>query len=238
MRHLITSRLSSQPLQPLWGMAIAVGLWLATMCAQPAFATGVYDIPALDPDQPTWVLDQADVISPLNQGKLDKTLSNLAKQTGNQVHMVTVRRLDYGETPDSFTQELFTQWFPSSVDQANQVLIVLDTVTNGTAIQTGKEVQAQLPAEVATSIAQETMRVPLREGNYNQSLVDAANRLSAVLSGEADPGPPEVKVAVAESTFKSAEETDDKSATIIVVGLLIAATVIPMVTYFMYQSGS
>jgi uncharacterized protein len=238
MRHLITSRLSSKPWQRLWGMAISAILWLATVCLQPAFATGVYDIPPLDPDQPTWVLDQADVISPLNQGKLDKTLSNLAKQTGNQVRMVTVRRLDYGETPDSFASDLFTQWFPSSVEQASQVLIVLDTVTNGTAIQTGEKVQAQLPPDVATSVAQETMRVPLREGNYNQSLVDAANRLSAVLSGEPDPGPPEVKVAVAESTFKSAEETDDQSATIIVVGLLIAATVIPMVTYFMYQSGS
>ncbi|MBW4549662.1 MAG: TPM domain-containing protein [Aphanocapsa sp. GSE-SYN-MK-11-07L] len=219
-------------------MAIAAILWLATIGVQPAFATGVYDIPPLDPNQPTWVLDQADVISPLNQGKLDKTLSNLAQQTGNQVRIVTVRRLDYGETPDSFTSDLFTQWFPSSVEQANQVLIVLDTVTNGTAIRTGEKAQTQLPPDVATSVAQETMRVPLREGNYNQSLVDAANRLSAVLSGEADPGPPEIKVAVAESTFKSAEETDDRSATIIVIGLLIAATVIPMVTYFMYQSGS
>jgi uncharacterized protein len=237
MRHQITSRLCSKSFLRLWGMAIALILSIGT-CIQPALATGVYDIPPLDPDKPTWVLDQADVISPLNQGKLDKMLSSLAKQTGNQVRMVTVRRLDYGVTPDSLTEELFTQWFPTSTDQAKQVLIVLDTVTNGTAIRTGEQVQTQLAPEVATSVAQETMRMPLRDGNYNQSLVDAADRLTAVLSGEADPGPPEIKVAVAESTFKSAEETDDKSATIIVVVLLIAATVIPMVTYFMYQGGS
>jgi uncharacterized protein len=236
MRHQI-ARLRSKPFLRLWGMAIALILSIGT-CVQPALATGAYDIPPLDPDKPTWVLDQADVISPLNQGKLDKMLGNLAKQTGNQVRMVTVRRLDYGVTPDSLTEELFTQWFPTSTDQAKQVLIVLDTVTNGTAIRTGEQVQTQLTPEVATSVTQETMRMPLRDGNYNQSLVDAADRLTAVLSGEADPGPPEIKVAVAESTFKSAEETDDKSATIIVVVLLIAATVIPMVTYFMYQGGS
>ncbi|MFN9317428.1 MAG: YgcG family protein, partial [Microcystis sp.] len=37
-----------------------------------------------------------------------------------------------------------------------------------------------------------------------------------------------------ESTFTTAEETDDKNATIWVIVLLVLATVIPMVTYFWY----
>jgi len=91
--------------------------------------------------------------------------------------------------------------------------------------------------EVAKSIAGETMLVPIREGSYNQGLLDAASRFSLVLSGEPDPGPPEIKVVEVESTFTKAEETDDKSASIIVVVLLIAATIIPMATYFWYQRG-
>ncbi|WP_257790486.1 hypothetical protein [Parathermosynechococcus lividus] len=43
---------------------------------------------------------------------------------------------------------------------------------------------------------------------------------------------------ITEKTYKSKSETDDRSATIIVVMLLIAATVIPMVTYFIYQGSS
>jgi uncharacterized protein len=39
-----------------------------------------------------------------------------------------------------------------------------------------------------------------------------------------------------DGTFAKAEETDSKSATIIVVALLVAATVIPMATYFLYQA--
>jgi uncharacterized protein len=58
----------------------------------------------------------------------------------------------------------------------------------------------------------------------------------AVLSGKPDPGAPVVadNVSVAR-TYKTAEETDQGSATVWVIGLLIAATVIPMVTYFFYQ---
>jgi uncharacterized protein len=56
----------------------------------------------------------------------------------------------------------------------------------------------------------------------------------AVLSGLEDPGPPEVKELNIEGTFTTAEETDDRSATIWTIVLLVLATVIPMVTYFWY----
>lgn len=80
--------------------------------------------------------------------------------------------------------------------------------------------------------------VPLRNGNkYNQAFLDASDRLAAVLSGEADPGPPVVETAIqTEGTFARAEETDDRSATVIVVALLAAATIIPMATYYIYQA--
>jgi hypothetical protein len=130
-------------------MAIAIVMLCLQALAQPVLATGVYNIPTLDPAKPTWVLDQASVVSLINQGKLDKTLSNLAEQTGKEVRMVSVRRLDYGETPDSFAQKLFEKWFPTTESQANQVLIVLDTVTNGTAIRTGEQVRDPLTDAIA-----------------------------------------------------------------------------------------
>ena len=56
----------------------------------------------------------------------------------------------------------------------------------------------------------------------------------AVLSGLEDPGPPAVKELNIEGTFTTAEDTDDRSAAIWTIVLLILATVIPMVTYFWY----
>ncbi|MEA5512497.1 photosystem II repair protein Psb32 [Nodularia sp. UHCC 0506] len=207
----------------------------ASVFVSPALATGVYQIPNLTENN--WVLDQSDIISRVNEGKISSTFEDLAKKTGNEVRFVTLRRLDYGETPESFSQELFEKWFPTAAAQANQTLVVLDTVTNGTAIVTGEEVKPLLTDAIAESVVSETMGIPIRNGNkYNQAFVDASDRLVAVLSGEADPGPPEVTETVqVEGTFTKAEDTDKGNATAWVVGLLIAATVIPMATYFVYQ---
>lgn len=217
---------------PLLTVILAFSLF-----AIPASATGVYQIPDLVPGDSTWVLDQGEVISRLNEGNISKTFEDLAKKTSNEVRFVTIRRLDYGETPESFAKALFEKWFPTPEVQANQTLLVLDTVTNGTAIITGNQVKSLLTDAIAQSVANETLSAPLRDGNkYNQAFLDASDRLVAVISGQPDPGPPEIvdKVQV-EGTFKKAEETDQGNATAWVVGLLIAATVIPMATYYIYQ---
>ena len=209
----------------------------SSLLATPALATGVYQMPNLVAGDTTWVLDEGDVISRINEGKISSALGNLAKETGNEVRFVTVRRLDYGETPESFTKALFEKWFPTKEAQANQTLLVLVTVTNGTEIITGDKVKSLLTDSIAESVASETLGTPLRDGNkYNQAFIDASDRLVAVLSGQPDPGPPKIvdKVQV-EGTFKKAEETDQGNATAWVVGLLIAATIIPMATYYIYQ---
>lgn len=215
---------------------LLLALLAGTLWVTPVWATSAIDIPF--PGTTAGVIDEGNVLSAVTQGSVGRSLQDLSEATGINVHVVTLHRLDYGETPQSFVDDLFSQWFPDPESQANQVIIALDTVTNGTAIHYGDAVAERLNPETAESIVQETMRVPLRDGNYNQSVLDTVDRLAKVLKGEPDPGPPVVRETVVEKTYKSKEETDDRSATIIVVALLIAATVIPMVTYFMYQGSS
>jgi uncharacterized protein len=207
----------------------------SSVFATPVLATGVYQIPNLTANN--WVLDQGEILSRINEGKISNAFGDLAKKTGNQVRFVTIRRLDYGETPESFTQALFEKWFPTPVEQAHQILLVLDTVTNGTAIVTGESVKSLLTDAIAESLVTETLAIPIRDGNkYNQAFLDASDRLVTVLSGEPDPGPPQVMETVqVDSTFTKAEDTNQGNATAWVVGLLIAATIIPMATYFVYQ---
>jgi uncharacterized protein len=208
--------------------------------AAPAHATGVYQMPKVSVGEPTWVIDKGEVLSRLNEGRLSDILDNLAKKSGQEVRMVTIHRLDYGETPESFTNALFEKWFPTAKEQANQTLLVIDTLTNGTAIRTGETVKSVMPDDIAESVASETLLAPLRDGNkYNQALLDASDRIVAVLSGNPDPGPPAVEQTVqVAGTFKSAEETDTKNSTIWVVVILVIATVVPMATYFFYQGFS
>ena len=214
----------------------ALLLIVAVSClAAPAIATGLFDLPDFNPED-VWVVDTADAISSANQSKLTKTFKELADETGQEVRMVAIRRLDYGETVDSLAEEIFQDWYPTTQDRANQTLLVLDTLTNNVAIRTGDSARGLVNADIAKSIVDETVGYNLRQGNkYNQAFLETGDRLVAVLSGQEDPGPPimndEIQI---EGTFTKAEDTDRGSATIWVIGFLIVATVIPMATYYWY----
>lgn len=219
--------------QPIW--MVMMPLLMATqLFVAPAHATGVYEMPAFAPDR--WILDKAEIISRSNEGMISNTLKQLAADTGYEVRYVTIHRLDYEETAQSFAEQLFQTWFPTPEAQANQVLLVMDNVTNNTGIKTGSAVQSVLSEPIAQSVAQETVLVPLKQGNkYNQAFLDATARLSAVLSGEADPGPPAVNETIqVEGTFATPEETKASNATFWVIGFLIVATIVPMATYYWY----
>ncbi|MGJ3251692.1 MAG: photosystem II repair protein Psb32 [Elainellaceae cyanobacterium] len=217
---------------PLLVAIALIQLWVA-----PAYATGVYDLPSVSAGESTWVIDEADILSRISKGKISQAFKSLSDETGREVRFVTIHRLDYGETAESLVNKLFETWFPTEDAQANQVVLLLDNVTNNAAIRAGDEVKDVLSDDISESVAQETLMVPLRNGNkYNQALLDAGDRLVAVLSGQPDPGPPVVADTVqAESTFASAEETDTNNATVLVIGFLVAATIIPMATYYAYK---
>jgi uncharacterized protein len=233
----IASPLEKLLLLSLVTISISIGIFVL-----PAQATAVYEVPAVSAGVPSWVIDKADVLSLSTKGAVKSTLEQLAKQTDKEVRFVTIHRLDYGDTVQTFTDKLFKKWFPTDAEQANQTLIVLDNVTNTIGIHTGAEVKSTLTDAIATSITTETMQAPLRSGNkYNQAFVDGADRLAAVLSGQADPGPP-VVISTPEigRTYLKAEETEANRTNflVIVIGLLIIATVIPMATWWWYQNQS
>lgn len=235
-RHLVLRwKLAFQSLLSIAiGLVLSLHLWgLGTPAAQ---ATGVYNFPPSVGDS-TWIIDEADILSRLNESKISSQLADLSQATGSYVRFVTIHRLDYGETIESFTDQLFEKWFPAPEAQANQTLLVLDNVTNTSAIRSGSTVQATLTEDTAKSIAQETLLVPLRQGNkYNQAFSDASDRLYAVISGQPDPGPPVYEETIQTGgTFATPEETQESNATVWVIGLLLAATVIPMATYYLYQ---
>ncbi|HHP7231793.1 MAG TPA: photosystem II repair protein Psb32 [Xenococcaceae cyanobacterium] len=218
-----------------WLKFLILPLFFSWLFIVPAMATGVDDL-ASPSTMDVWVIDQADEISLANENKLTNTFKKTAQETGQEIRMVAIRRLDYGETVESLADEIFATWYPNAEAQANQTLLVMDTLTNNVALRTGATAAEIVTPDLAESVVQDTVGYDLRNGNkYNQALLDAGDRLVAVLSGEPDPGPPEIEAEISvEGTFTKAEDTDAGSAFFWVIVLLIVATVVPMVTYFWY----
>jgi len=221
---------------------VVVALAVATLLGSsaPAAAVAVYQLPIVSAGEPTWIVDDAGIISRINETKITKRMDALYQGTGQEARLVTIRHFDYGETVQSFTDKLFERWYPDAAQQENQVLLVLDEVTKTVGIRVGEDAAALLDASTAESVAQETVLYPLLEGDkYNQAFLAATDRLVAVLSGEPDPGPPAFDDSFedeSEGTFASAEETQENrnTTTIVVVVLLLLATIIPMATYYAY----
>ena len=234
------STVGPQPLrQGILGVIFSMLLVLG-LAVGPAQALAPFQLPTVSAGEAIWLVDEADIISRINEGKISGRLSKLADQTGQEVRLVTLRHIDYGETIQTFTDKLFERWYPAAEDQANQVLLVLDEVTKTVGIRVGDEAAALLPEAVATSVAQETVLIPLLQGDkYNQAFLDGTDRLVAVLSGQPDPGAPvfdEAFATLSESTFASAETTEENRGNnaVLLIVLLVLATVIPMATYYWY----
>ncbi|HSM84243.1 MAG TPA: TPM domain-containing protein [Nodosilinea sp.] len=195
-------------------------------------------MPTVVAGESTWVVDEASIISRINEAKISGRFSDLFTDTGNEVRLVTIHHFDYGDTIQTFTDKLFERWYPNPEDRANQTLLVLDEVTKTVGIRVGDQSAKFLETETANSVAQETVLFPLLEGDkYNQAFLAASDRLVAVLSGQEDPGPPVFDDSFdSDSTFASAEETAENrgNSTVILIVLLLLATVIPMATYFWY----
>lgn len=209
-------------------------LMLFHLSVNHAYATGVYDLPVINAGEDVWIYDDAQAISRSTEGKITSMLQDLAKNTGNEVRMVVINRLDYGQTIDSLATELFQTWYPTPQEAQNQTLVVVDTLSNKGAIASGEGLTALLTPDISESVVKETLPYSLKDLQYNQALISTGERLVAVLSGQDDPGAPKIEEMKIEGTFTTAEETDDRSATIWTIVLLILATVIPMVTYFWY----
>ena len=127
---------------------VALTLFL-NLSINPALATGVYDLPVISAGEDVWVYDDSDSISRSTEGQLSSSLKKLANETGNEVRMVVINRIDYGDTIDTLTDGIFTKWYPTPEEQTNETLFVLDTLTNRSSIKSGSESNALLTDDIS-----------------------------------------------------------------------------------------
>ncbi len=207
----------------------------ALLTATPTFALSTKDFPSERPK--SQVYDYSEVLSRATNSEIKKKLIELGDDRID-ARLITLRGLDYGVNINSFGSDLIDQWNdendPSSLPL---LLLFIDTQTNQTLVQVDPVLTTQLPESFLKSIAKTTMSKPLREGQrYRQASIDGINRISVVLNGGEDPGPPAVtNVSLDYSNVPSRSDTESSNGAIWVIGLLIIGTIVPMATWWLFS---
>ena len=211
---------------------MAIALLVLGLAVPTALAISPAELGSVRPNER--VLDDADVFSRASRSELDSRLDAL---TGDRVdaRVITVRRLDYGYSLDAFGEQLLENW--SSTGQEPLLLLLLEVQNKRAAIVAEESLQSQLPPSLLKSTARTTMSIPLREGDrYRQASLDGLSRLSVVLGGGEDPGPPEEVVRTTLPTnIPTQAETEESNATTWVIVLLVLGTIIPMATWWVFS---
>jgi uncharacterized protein len=119
----------------------------------------------------------------------------------------------------------------------SQLLLLIESQNNSAAVVASSDLRGQLPSELLSSTAISTMGLPLREGaRYRQASLDALDRLGVVLDGGEDPGPPQLMERLPiETNIPTREETQSSNALLWVVVLLVAGTLVPMITWWVFS---
>lgn len=213
---------------------IAVVVLIVGVPSMPALAMSPTDLPAERPA--SQVLDDADVLSRASRSELNARLEEFG---GDRVdaRLITLRRLDYGLSLDGFGKDLIERWSSEGQGRSPLLLLLIETQNKRAAVLADQSLQSQLPETLLSSTGRTTMAIPLREGDrYRQASIDGLTRLSVVLNGGEDPGPPEEIVRTTLPTnIPTQEETQSSNATTWIIVLLVLGTIIPMATWWVFS---
>jgi uncharacterized membrane protein YgcG len=155
---------------------------------------------------------------------------------GYRVVVVTLRKLQFDSDAFAFADKVIERWYPTAADGNKKAVLVLVKGSKEGALVAGPELSKKLGSALVDSITGENIPILSEQEKFGEALSSSLRRVSAKLSGAADPGPPVVQTVKTGSNFKSKEETGDKrgSYALVVGGLLVIAFVVPMVQYYGY----
>jgi len=218
---------------PLRLLAAITVLLLQFLPVAAAWAVGASAYPAL-PQQ--HLIDPAELFSRATAVELERRLKEL-QADHIEARLVTVQRLDYGLDLETLGHQLIDRWSTASSDDSSQLILLIDSQTNTAAVVASDTLLDQLPESLLRNTADRTMAIPIRLGSrYRQASLDALDRITAVLAGGEDPGPPLEQVIVpVESNIPTQEETASSNGFTWIVVLLVVGTVVPMLTWWVFS---
>ncbi|MEO1431303.1 MAG: TPM domain-containing protein [Cyanobacteria bacterium J06632_19] len=85
-----------------------------------------------------------DMLSPQAETQINQMISNLEKQNGTEIAIVTVPETKPSSTPKEFTTELFNSWGIGKKGKDNGILFLISKGDRRTEIETGYRIESIL----------------------------------------------------------------------------------------------
>jgi uncharacterized membrane protein YgcG len=176
------------------------------------------------------------VLNKTTRKSVAEELKRLEEETGFRLEVATVRKLEFESDAFAFGDKLVGKWFPGAKDNKGVLLVV--TAGKDGALTGGPAFMEAVGDALIDSVVGDNVSILTEEEKYNEAVASSVTRVSAVLSGKADPGPPVREERVRKRTYKTKSETaSTRPATAtIVLTLLGISVVVPMLQYFGYTN--
>jgi uncharacterized protein len=175
----------------IWAILLCLSVVLFPVLSQ---AVTVQEVPNPRQLYGGWVSDGANLLSDSTKAQLNAMISELERQNGSEIAVVTVTETAPAPSPKAFTTELFNYWGIGKKDRDNGVLFLISKGDRRVEIETGDGLEAILPdAEVKRII--DTQIIPqFKQGNFEAGAIAGTTALVDVLKPESitpiQPQPP------------------------------------------------
>lgn len=132
-----------------------------------------------------FVNDYGNVIPEANENQMESDLYDFEQKTSNEIVVVTMRKLDDGIDPFTYSQKLFSDWKIGKADKNNGVLLFVETYTGKFYINVGKGLEGVLPDSLAGTIIRGDILPRLAENDdvYATMVNGDQNYLAAIYYG-------------------------------------------------------
>jgi uncharacterized protein len=160
--------------------------WAVCLCFSfilfplPSYALTVQDVPNPQTEYGGWVTDMAQILSPNTEAKLNQISTELNRQTGEEIVVVTVPETTPAPSLKAFNTKLFNSWNLGK----KGILFLVSKSDRRVEITTGYGIESILPHVQVSSIIQKEILPQFRQGNFEEGVLAGIKSLAIKLGGD------------------------------------------------------
>ncbi|HEY9744123.1 MAG TPA: TPM domain-containing protein [Coleofasciculaceae cyanobacterium] len=144
-------------------------------------ALEVKDVPNPRQINGTWVTDMARILDQPTEAQLNSVISQLERQNGTEIAVVTVPETAPSGSPKEFTTALFKYWGIGKKGQDNGVLFLISKGDRRVEIETGYGIEAILPDAKVSNIINTQITPRFKQGDFNGGTLAGTKALVVAL---------------------------------------------------------